>query len=427
MTGNKRKIINDPVFGFITIPNEMLYDIVEHPYLQRLNRIKQLGLASYVYPGAQHTRFQHSLGALHLMTEAIKQLRSKGHDISPEEADGVMAAILLHDVGHGPFSHVLEHTLFSGITHEEISLRLMEIINREMGGKLQLAIDIFCDRYPRRFLHQLISSQLDMDRLDYLRRDCFYTGVVEGEIGSARIIKMLDVCNDRLVVERKGIYSIENFLIARRFMYWQVYLHKTSLGAEELLIRVLRRAKELCMRGDEVFATPALHYFLEAERNAESFDNDAMALNHFTNLDDSDLFSAIKVWQNHSDEILSMLSRNLMNRVLMKVMPLNQPLQPAEEEALQRHYAKMFNISEAEGRYLYAQRVVKQSTYDTGDGSIGILFGDNEVRELSQVGDSMNPTILNHKTMRTFLCYIPVDELPLPKRLDLLGDGNHDK
>lgn len=427
MAVNKRKIINDPVFGFITIPDEMLYDIVEHPYFQRLNRIKQLGLASYVYPGAQHTRFQHSLGALHLMTEAIKQLRSKGHEISQEEADGVMAAILLHDVGHGPFSHVLENTLFSGITHEEISLRLMEIINKEMDGRLSLAIEIFCDRHPRRFLHQLISSQLDMDRLDYLRRDCFYTGVVEGEIGSARIIKMLDVCNDRLVVERKGIYSIENFLIARRFMYWQVYLHKTSLGAEELLIRVLRRAKELCMRGEEVFATPALHYFLEKERNAESFDNDAQALKHFTNLDDSDLFSAIKVWQEHPDRILSMLSSHLMNRVLMKVMPLHETLLPAQEKALQQHYAKMFNISETEGSYLYAQRIVKQSTYDTGDSSIGILFGDDEVRELSQVGDSMNPTILNHKTTRAFLCYIPVEGLPLPKRLDPFAEENNDK
>ncbi|MDO4191412.1 MAG: HD domain-containing protein [Bacteroidales bacterium] len=416
MASNKRKIINDPVFGFINIPNEFIYDLIEHPYFQRLNRIRQLGLAFYVYPGAQHTRFQHSLGALHLTTEAIEQLRGKGHTITTDEANGVMAAILLHDIGHGPFSHVLEHTLFSGITHEEISIRLMEAINKEIGGKLTMALEIFRDRYPRKFLHQLISSQLDMDRLDYLRRDCFYTGVVEGEIGSARIIKMLDVHHDRLVVERKGVYSIENFLIARRFMYWQVYLHKTSIGAEELLIRILRRAKQLCMQGKEVFATPALHYFLEAERNAQSFETDIMVLHHFTNLDDNDLLSAIKVWQSHPDQILAMLSRCLLNRKLMKVITLEQPMTAHEKDNIRKHYANTLGITTDEAELFFAERIVRQGTYDTDNSGIGILTSDGNIKELSQVGDSMNPTILNHKTIRVFLCYIPSEGLPLPQQ-----------
>ncbi|MCQ2349070.1 MAG: HD domain-containing protein [Paludibacteraceae bacterium] len=410
VVNNKRKIINDPVFGFITIPNELLYDLIEHPFVQRLSRIKQLGLASYVYPGAQHTRFQHSLGALYLMTEAIKQLRSKGHEISDEEANGVMAAILLHDIGHGPFSHVLEHTLFSGITHEEISLRMMEAINEEMNGALTLGIEIFRNRYPRKFLHQLISSQLDMDRLDYLRRDCFYTGVVEGEIGSARIIKMLDVCNDRLVVERKGIYSIENFLIARRFMYWQVYLHKTSIGVEELLIRILSRAKTLCMRGKHLFATPALQYFLEEERNAQSFDNDPMALRNFTTLDDNDIIAAIKVWQNSDDKVLSMLSTCFINRRLMKVRELDEPLNQQQEEALMQQYANALKISLEDASFLYAQRTVRQGTYDTGEGSIGVLTHDGSITEFSKLADSMNPLILNHKTTRVYLCTYPLSD-----------------
>ncbi|MBR3471325.1 MAG: HD domain-containing protein, partial [Prevotella sp.] len=259
---NDFKVINDPVFGFIRVPRGLLLDIVKHPLFQRLSRIKQLGMASVVYPGAQHTRFQHSLGAFHLMSEAILSLQQKGIFIFDSEAEALKAAILMHDIGHGPFSHVLEHTLISGISHEEISIMMMEQINRQMQGKLNLAISIFKDQYPKRFLHQLISSQLDMDRLDYLRRDSFFSGVTEGNIGSARIIKMLNVVDDRLVVEQKGIYSIENYLTTRRLMYWQVYLHKTTVAYEKTLVNLLCRAKFLARQGVEVFATPALRYFL---------------------------------------------------------------------------------------------------------------------------------------------------------------------
>ena len=267
----KRKIINDPVFGFINIPNDFIYEIIQHPFLQRLNRIRQLGLAPFVYPGAQHTRFHHSIGAMFLMDGALKTLKEKGHNISKEETDAALAAILLHDIGHGPFSHVLEHALVTNIRHETISLLLMEQMDREWHGRLQMAIDIFTDSYPKRFLHRLVSGQLDVDRLDYLRRDSFFTGVVEGNIGSARIIKMLDVKEDKLVVESKGIYSIENFLMSRRLMYWQVYLHKTAVAAEKMMINLLRRAKELSMNGEKLFASPALSYFLSKESTMDDF------------------------------------------------------------------------------------------------------------------------------------------------------------
>ena len=270
---NKLKIINDPVFGFINIPNDFLYDIIQHPYFQRLHRIKQLGLSSVVYPGAQHTRMQHSLGAMHLMGEAIAQLRQQGHEISPEEAEAVRACILLHDIGHGPFSHALEHSLVSGISHEEISMLLMEQLNAEFGGKLDLALVIFRNEYPKKFLHQLVSSQLDMDRLDYLSRDSFFSGVSEGIIGAARIIKMLNIHNDRLVVDSKGIYSIEKFLVARRLMYWQVYLHKTSVAAEKMLVNILKRAKELAAQGAVLFGSPALCYFLYQNIDNKAFAN----------------------------------------------------------------------------------------------------------------------------------------------------------
>ena len=320
------KIINDPVFGFIKIPKGLLYNLVRHPLLQRLTRIKQLGLSSVVYPGAQHTRFQHSLGAYYLMSEAIQQLTAKGNFIFDSEAEAVQAAILLHDVGHGPFSHVLEDTIVQGISHEEISLLLMERINREMNGQLALAIRIFRDEYPKRFLHQLVSGQLDMDRLDYLRRDSFYTGVTEGNIGSARIIKMLDVKDDQLVVEAKGIYSIENFLMARRLMYWQVYLHKTSVAYERMLISALLRAKELAARGEEVFASPALRFFLYNDIGREAFFDRPECLEHFVQLDDNDIWTALKVWCSHPDKVLSVLSPGMVNRRIFKVEISSDPV-----------------------------------------------------------------------------------------------------
>lgn len=397
---NKRKIINDPVFGFINIPSDFLYDIIQHRYFQRLQRIRQLGLAALVYPGAQHTRLQHSLGAFYLTSEAVKQLRSKGHNITDQEAEGVMAAILLHDVGHGPFSHVLEHTLVHDITHEELSQLLMQRMNAEFAGRLDTAISIFNNHYPKYFLHQLISSQLDMDRLDYLRRDCFYTGVVEGEIGSARIIKMLDVCDDHLVIERKGIYSIENFLIARRFMYWQVYLHKTSLAAEVMLVKLLQRARWLAQHGTQLFGTPALLYFLQHDANRSDFLNKAATLDYFTDLDDNDLLSAIKVWSHTDDRILALLSRNFIERRLFKAIEVT-PLNQERIEQLNTHYADILGINPADAHYLYGERNVAQNTYTSDDEGIRILFADGTTRDIAQVSD-----ILNQETHKHYLCYM---------------------
>ncbi|MBQ2339764.1 MAG: HD domain-containing protein, partial [Bacteroidaceae bacterium] len=303
------KVINDPVFGFIRIPEGLLFDIVKHPYFYRLSRIKQLGLASVVYPGAQHTRFHHSIGAFHLMTLAIHSLKSKGHFIFDSEEEAVRAAILMHDIGHGPFSHVLEDTIISGVNHEEISLLIMQKMNEDFRGQLNLAIKIFKNEYPKQFLHQLLSSQLDVDRLDYLRRDSFFTGVTEGNIGSARIIDMLSVVDDHLVVEKKGIYSIENYLVNRRLMYWQVYLHKTAVAAEHVLVNALRRAKYLASQGVELFASPALHYFLYHHVDRNLFFNQEEALQNYLALDDNDIWCALNVWQNHSDRILSILSQ----------------------------------------------------------------------------------------------------------------------
>src|SRR5690554_5014889 len=321
----KRKIINDPVFGFININNDFLYNLIQHPYLQRLNRIRQLGLAAFVYPGAQHTRFHHSIGAMSLMNEALRTLKEKGHDITQNELDGAMAAILMHDIGHGPFSHVLENTLVKNIHHEEISLLMMYQMNEEFDGALQKAIDIFTDNHPKRFLHQLVSSQLDVDRLDYLRRDSFFTGVVEGNIGSARIIKMLDLKDDRLVVESKGIYSIENFLMSRRLMYWQVYLHKTAVAAEKMMINTLRRARQLSMEGEQLFASPARSYFLRNDPAVDDFKVDRVALIRFMDLDDNDICTALKVWSSHRDTVLSVLSEAMVNRRLFKIEISVQP------------------------------------------------------------------------------------------------------
>ena len=404
---NKRKIINDPVFGFINVPNDFLYDIIQHPIFQRLQRIKQLGLASFVYPGAQHTRFQHSLGAMYLTHEAIKQLRQNGQEITPEEADGVLVAILLHDIGHGPFSHVLENTLVSGISHEEISLRLMQQTNSEMDGKLTLAIRIFQDQYPKHFLHQLISSQLDMDRMDYLRRDSFFTGVTEGVIGSARLIKMLDVYNDQLVIEAKGIHSIENFLIARRFMYWQVYFHKTAVAAERMLIKILGRAKELSLAGETLFATPALAYFLTQSVTTETFDKQSETLDHFIHLDDSDILSAIKVWADHNDVVLSTLSRHFINRKLFKTTTC-EPLSASERADLLAAYGAHFGISEHEASYFFEARAITTSTYDFTDAKILILLNDGTVKDVTQVSDILDAAMLSRQVEKYYLCKFPL-------------------
>src|SRR5574344_2810813 len=401
---NKRKIINDPVFGFINIPKGLLYDIVRHPIVQRLNRIKQMGLSFVVYPGAQHTRFQHSLGAYHLMQQAITQLTAKGNFIFDSEAEAVKIAILLHDIGHGPFSHVLENTLVHHVSHEKISLMLMERMNKEMNGQLSLAIQIFKDEYPKKFLHQMVSGQLDMDRLDYLKRDSFYTGVSEGSIGSARIIEMLQVKDDQLALEAKGIYSIENFLTARRLMYWQVYLHKTSVACERMLINTLLRAKELARRGVELFGTPALHYFLYNNVGGEDFVSDAQCLEYFSRLDDSDIWSALQVWCSHPDKILSRLSNDIINRHIFKVEITDEPVSEKQKEELRERIASKMNVSLDETRYFYAIHPIEKNMYDAQDDSIEILYKNGTTKNISEASDMLNISLLSKKIRKYYLC-----------------------
>ncbi|MBS5448816.1 hypothetical protein SAMN05216253_101247 [Bacteroides thetaiotaomicron] len=401
----ERKIINDPVFGFINIPKGLLYDIVRHPLLQRLTRIKQVGLSSVVYPGAQHTRFQHSLGAFYLMSEAITQLTSKGNFIFDSEAEAVQAAILLHDIGHGPFSHVLEDTIVQGVSHEEISLMLMERMNKEMNGQLSLAIQIFKDEYPKRFLHQLVSGQLDMDRLDYLRRDSFYTGVTEGNIGSARIIKMLDVADDRLVIESKGIYSIENFLTARRLMYWQVYLHKTSVAYERMLISTLLRAKELASQGVELFASPALHFFLYNDINHTEFHNNPDCLENFIQLDDNDIWTALKVWSNYPDKVLSTLSLGMINRNIFKVENSAEPIGEDRIKELTLQISQQLGITLSEANYFVSTPSIEKNMYDPADDSIDIIYKDGTIKNIAEASDMLNISLLSKKVKKYYLCY----------------------
>lgn len=400
------KIINDPVFGFINIPKGLLYDIVRHPILQRLNRIKQVGLSSVVYPGAQHTRFQHSLGAFYLMSEAIQHLQAKGNFIFDSEAEAVKAAILMHDIGHGPFSHVLEDTIVQGISHEEISLMLMESINREFAGQLTLAIQIFKDEYPKRFLHQLVSGQLDMDRLDYLSRDSFYSGVSEGNIGAARIIKMLDVKNDQLVVESKGIYSIENFLVARRLMYWQVYLHKTSVAYEKMLVSTLLRAKELANMGVELFASPALKFFLYNDINRERFKNNPECLEKFLLLDDNDIWTALKVWCNHNDIILSTLSQGMVNREVFKVEVSAQPPTEEQIDTISERIANQLYISKKDSHYFISTTSIEKNMYNPADDSIDILYNDGSTTNIAEASDMLNISVLSKKVKKYYLCYL---------------------
>ena len=402
---NEAKIINDPVFGFIKIPRGLLYDIVKHPLFQRLNRINQLGLASVVYPGARHTRFQHSLGAFHLMSEAILSLQQKGHFIFDSEAEAVQAAILMHDIGHGPFSHVLENTLISGISHEDISLLMMEQINHDLGGLLNLAIAIFKDEYPKRFLHQLISSQLDMDRLDYLRRDSFFTGVTEGNIGSARIIKMLNVVDDRLVVEQKGIYSLENYLTTRRLMYWQVYLHKTAVAYEKVLVNMLIRAKDLTAQGHCVFASPALAYFLNHNVDAQWFASHDEALRMYEELDDSDIWSAMKAWKHDDDKILSTLATNMLDRHLFKVEVHEKPVPQERIDELLQQIAEHEGIPLSDAHYLMSLNTIQKDMYSVDDDSIDILYKDGTIRDISEASEILNVQLLSKKIRKYYLCY----------------------
>jgi HD superfamily phosphohydrolase len=397
----KRKNINDPVYGFITIPDEMMFDLVEHPWFQRLRRIRQLGLTLYVYPSATHSRFQHALGAMYLMRQCLQLLRSKDIVITKEEEDGVLRAILLHDIGHGPFSHALEATIIKGMGHEELSLLFMEELNRQFGGALYTAIRIFKNEYPKRFLHQLVSSQLDMDRLDYLSRDSFFTGVSEGVINTDRIIQMLTVVDDELVVEAKGIYSIEKFILARRLMYWQVYLHKTVLSADRMLLSILRRAQDLSTAGEDLFATPALHRFLRDR----AVPCDAGCLPEFARLDDNDIISSIKAWIGHPDPILSMLCTSLTDRRLFRVEMRNEPFDPAYVEEIRRQTGNRLGLTPEEASYFVLNDSVTNDAYTPGHDLIRVVMKDGRLLDVAQYSEELNISVLQTTVRKYVLCY----------------------
>lgn len=400
---NKLKVFNDPVHGFISMPNELIFDIIQHPHFQRLRRICQTGLTEIVYPGAKHSRFHHALGCMHLMQKAVETLRMKNVEISPEEEKAVYCAILLHDIGHGPYSHTLEQTLIEGMHHESISLHLMERLNEEFDGELALAIEIFKGKYPRKFLTQLVSSQLDVDRLDYLKRDSFYTGVVEGNINPDRIISTLNVVDDQLVIDVKGIYSVEKYLVARMFMYWQVYNHKTSFSAEVYLTQTLRRAKELSVQGENLFATDALRYFLDNHYKSESMDKN---LEMFTKLDDSDVLTSVKQWQYHSDKTLSFLSQAIINRQLPKSKVSNSQISDQEIQELKDEAARLVGVED--GSYFVHQCPIIVTPYDNLKSPIQILYKDGELFELTQSPQQILSEQLLHPIKKYHLCYLHV-------------------
>jgi HD superfamily phosphohydrolase len=402
---NKKKIINDPVYGFISIPSELVFDLIEHPYFQRLRYIKQLGMTHLVYPGALHTRFHHAIGAMHLMGTAIETLCNKGCTISTEEKEGLLIAILLHDIGHGPFSHALEHTIIEGIDHEDISILLMDKLNEQFGGQLSLAIAIFKGTYHKKFLHQLVSSQLDMDRMDYLNRDSFFTGVSEGVISSDRIIKMLSVKDDSVTVEEKGIYSIEKFLIARRLMYWQVYLHKTVIAGEQLLCKIFNRSRELALKGHKFNITPALNHFLEKVISEEDFKNQPHHLDVFARLDDTDVMAAVKIWADSEDFVLSTLCNNLIERKLFHVdITAERPDENFIAE-LRRKAAQLYNISEDEASYFVFTDAIRNNAYNKGDGNIHIQMKSGEIRDIALASDNSNLEALTKTVKKYILCY----------------------
>jgi len=402
---NKNKILNDPVFGFITIPNDLIFDIIEHPYFQRLRRIKQLGLTNLVYPGALHTRFHHALGAMHLMQLTLKNLSSKGVDISDEEFNASLIAILLHDIGHGPFSHTLEFSLLNGISHEEISLAFLHRLNADYQGRLDLAIKIFQGSYERKFFHQLVSSQLDIDRIDYLRRDSFFTGVSEGTIGSERIIKMLDVRDDQIVVEEKGIYSIENFLNARRLMYWQVYLHKTSVSAEEMLIQLVKRARYLTQQGVSVLATPALSIFLERDISKDDFKEDADILGVFALLDDSDIWGSMKFWLNHDDFVLSTLSKMILERKIFRIEMSNGAFSKGQVEEIQKKTLNHYKLSEIEARSFVGSGKISNEAYISSGQKINILTKKGALIDIAKATELPNITAMSKIVSKYYLCW----------------------
>lgn len=402
---NKLKIFNDPIYGFVSLQYEIIYDLIDHPYFQRLRRIKQLGLTNLVYPGALHTRFHHAMGAMHLMSQAIDVIRSKGHEITEEEAKGVTIAILLHDIGHGPFSHALEHSIVNNVTHEDISELFMSRLNDEFNGKLTLAINIFQNKYKKKFLHQLVSSQLDMDRLDYLNRDSFFTGVSEGVVSSDRIIKMLNVVNDQLAIEAKGIYSIEKFIIARRLMYWQVYLHKTVLSAESLLVNILKRAKDLAEKKVDLFCTPALKTFLYNKYSENDFKKSPQLLNTFAQLDDYDIMTSIKVWVNHTDNVLSSLCKQLVDRRLFKVELQNQAFKDDKIKSIKNDIKKRFKLNDKEVNYFVLNGIVTNDAYRADKIRINILFKDGSVSDIADASDQLSIDVLSKTVKKHYLCY----------------------
>ncbi|MDQ3047482.1 MAG: HD domain-containing protein [Bacteroidota bacterium] len=402
---NKLKIFNDPIYGFVSLPYEIIYDLIDHPYFQRLRRIKQLGLTNLVYPGALHTRFHHAMGAMHLMGLAIEVLRSKGHEISDEEAKGATIAILLHDIGHGPFSHALEHSIVSNVNHEDISELFMDRLNAEFKGELSIAIRIFQNKYKKKFLNQLVSSQLDMDRLDYLKRDSFFTGVSEGVISSDRIIKMLNIVNDQLAVEAKGIYSIEKFIIARRLMYWQVYLHKTVLSAESLLVNILKRAKELAEKKTGLFCTPALRTFLYNKYNRSDFEKKPSLLTTFAKLDDNDIMTSIKVWTTHKDPVLSMLCRQLVDRKLFKVEMQNQAFKEDKIRGIREEIQRRYSLNDRDVSYFVFSGIVTNDAYRADKIRINIMFKDGSISDIAEASDQLSIDVLAKTVKKHYLCY----------------------
>ncbi len=401
----KRKVINDPVYGFISISDEIIFKLIEHPFFQRLRRIKQLGLTHLIYPGALHTRFHHSLGAMYLMSLAVQTLRSKGREISHEEELALLITILLHDIGHGPFSHALEHAIVSEVNHEDISLIYMNRLNEEFDHQLSKAIEIFKDLCPRKFMHQLVSGQLDMDRLDYMKRDSFFCGVAEGIISDDRILNMLNVHNDRLVIEAKGIYSIEKFLIARRLMYWQVYLHKTVIAAEYLLMQILKRAKYLRRNGSKLFSTPAFNFFLENEFFLNDFRNDEEVINKFSLLDDIDIIASVKVWQDSSDTVLSKLSKMLINRRFFRIEMQNEPFNKTYIENIKKAASHFLRSNEHETDYFVFQDVTTNYAYDPYNANINILFRDGSVKDIAEASDMLDISMISKPVTKYFLCY----------------------
>jgi len=403
---NKKKIINDPVYGFITIPSELVFDLISHRYFQRLRYIKQLAMTHIVYPGALNTRFHHALGAMHLMSLALEVLKSKGHEISEEEEEAATIAILLHDIGHGPFSHALEHTLAQGIKHEDISLLMMDKLNEEFGGRLTTAINIFKGKYHRKFFCQLISGQVDLDRMDYLNRDSFYTGVSEGVISFDRIIKMFNLVNDQLVVEEKGIYSVEKFLIARRLMYWQVYLHKTVIAGEQLLVKILERAKELSSEGATLFATPALQHFFKNDVSEANFFEEEIHLQQFSKLDDQDIYASVKVWADSDDAILSKLCRMLNARKLYKVEISNEPPDPQRVERLAFQTAVALDIDEEDLSYFVFTDTITNRAYNAESSNINILMKNGTLLDIAKASDLSNLESLDRTVKKHILCYV---------------------